>query len=26
MVMYHLDHGVYKDLGRYVPAKHKQQQ
>ncbi len=26
MVMYYLDHGVYKDLGRYVPAKHKQQQ
>jgi len=25
MVMYYLDHGVYKDLGRYVPAKHKQQ-
>jgi branched-chain amino acid transport system substrate-binding protein len=26
MVMYYIDHGVYKDLGRYVPAKHKQQQ
>jgi branched-chain amino acid transport system substrate-binding protein len=26
MVMYYLDQGVYKDLGRYVPAKHKQQQ
>jgi len=25
MVMYHIDHGVYKDLGRYIPAKHKQQ-
>jgi branched-chain amino acid transport system substrate-binding protein len=25
MVMYYLDHGVYKDLGRYIPAKHKQQ-
>jgi branched-chain amino acid transport system substrate-binding protein len=25
MVMYYIDHGVYKDLGRYVPAKHKQQ-
>ena len=24
MVMYYIDHGVYKDLGRYVPAKHKQ--
>lgn len=24
MVMYHIDHGVYKDLGRYIPAKHKQ--
>ena len=26
MVMYYIDHGAYKDLGRYVPAKHKQQQ
>ena len=26
MVMYYIDHGVYKDLGRYVPAKHKQPQ
>jgi len=26
MVMYYIDHGTYKDLGRYVPAKHKQQQ
>ncbi len=25
MVMYYIDHGTYKDLGRYVPAKHKQQ-
>ena len=25
MVMYYIDHGVYKDLGRYIPAKHKQQ-
>jgi branched-chain amino acid transport system substrate-binding protein len=25
MVMYHLDHGVYKDLGRYIPARHRQQ-
>ena len=24
MVMYYIDHGTYKDLGRYVPAKHKQ--
>jgi branched-chain amino acid transport system substrate-binding protein len=24
MVMYHLDHGAYKDLGRYIPAAHKQ--
>jgi len=23
MVMYFIDKGVYKDLGRYVPAKHK---
>jgi branched-chain amino acid transport system substrate-binding protein len=25
MVMYRIDHGVYKDLGRYIPAKHRQQ-
>ncbi|MGO9118448.1 MAG: ABC transporter substrate-binding protein [Desulfomonilaceae bacterium] len=25
MVMYQIDHGVYKDLGRYIPAAHKQQ-
>ncbi len=26
MVMYQIDHGVYKDLGRYIPAAHQQQQ
>ena len=25
MVMYYIDHGAYKDLGRYIPAKHMQQ-
>ena len=24
MVMYHIDNGVYKDLGRYIPAKRRQ--
>jgi len=26
MVMYYIDHGTYKDLGRYIPAAHRQQQ
>ncbi len=26
MVMYYIDHGVYKDLGRYIPEGHKKQQ